>query len=67
MTDERNEWPTRHRSKISEAQPGDEQIGNWPRPVLERMNQRFAERLERAIASGSEHSLPKSEPLEHRW
>lgn len=36
-------------------EPGDEQVGAWPRDALERMNRRFAERLERAIASGQEH------------
>jgi hypothetical protein len=49
-------------SKIKSApqEPGDEQVGGWARDRLVRMDARFRERLERAIARGKEH--PKSEP-----
>jgi hypothetical protein len=36
------------------AEPGDER-GTWSRSRLERMDRRFVERLERAIAAGREH------------
>jgi len=55
MTDERNHWRVRHRAKVSEAQPGDEQVGGWPRDRLLQMNERFREALETAVASGREH------------
>jgi hypothetical protein len=31
-----------------EQEPGDEQVGGWPREQLTRMNDRFVERLETA-------------------
>src|SRR5262245_10866231 len=38
------------------SQPGDEQVGGWPRDQLMRMDARFCERLEHAIANGEEHT-----------
>ena len=35
-------------------QPGDEVVGGWSRERLERMNRKFVDRLERAIARGEE-------------
>ena len=44
-------------------QPGDDQDGNWPRERLIRMDARFVERLERAIANGQERPAPVREPM----
>ena len=37
-------------------QPGDEVVGAWSRDQLMRMDARFCERLQHAIASGEEHT-----------
>ena len=42
-------------AKIGEPQPGDEIQGEWTRTRLVAMNEKFATRLQRAIASGQEH------------
>jgi hypothetical protein len=44
--------PYRH-SKTAEPAPGDE-LAAWPRKQLLAMDQRFVERVERAIARGAE-------------
>jgi hypothetical protein len=44
------------RPRIGSPEPGDEQDGAWPRERLEAMDARFVERLERAIATGSERA-----------
>jgi hypothetical protein len=62
MTDDRNDWRVRHRSRIGDAQPGDEN-GTWSRERLERMDAEFCRALERAIASGREHA-PTSTAVE---
>jgi hypothetical protein len=49
----RNSWKTRHRSRVGDAQPGDEN-GTWTRERLERMDADFCHALERAIRSGAE-------------
>jgi hypothetical protein len=36
------------------CQPGDEQVGEWTRERLMRMDARFVARVERAIATGRE-------------
>ena len=50
--------PTNGRSKLQNgaSEPGDELVGEWPRDALIRMDMRFCERLERAIANGKEHT-----------
>jgi hypothetical protein len=51
----RNRRPEHYNaSKLADAQPGDEAIGDWPRDRLIRMNERFVERMKRAIALGLE-------------
>jgi len=45
--------PHQHHSKSDEPQWYDAQVGTWPREQLERMNERFADRLERAVRSGN--------------
>jgi hypothetical protein len=57
MTDGRNHFTVRHRSKVNEAQPGDEQA-TWPRDRLQAMDRKFSERLEAAIERGDEHARP---------
>jgi hypothetical protein len=49
-------------SKIKNApqEPGDEQVGEWPRDRLVRMDARFVDAVERAIARGEER--PRDEP-----
>ena len=49
----RGREPYRH-GKAMPAQPGDEQVGGWPREQLLKMDQRFVERVERAFETGSE-------------
>jgi len=46
-------------------QPGDERNGDYTRDQLERMDERFRERLERAIACGKERpdAQPKLGPI----
>jgi len=44
------------RRKVSDAVPGDEQQGGYPRDRLMRMDEKFRTRLERAIANGKEHT-----------
>jgi hypothetical protein len=46
--------PYAGRVKVAEPEPGDELVGNWPREQLERMDQRFCERVERAFERGRE-------------
>jgi len=41
--------------KSTPPQPGDEQVGEYTRERLIRMNDRFVERVERAFKNGSEH------------
>jgi hypothetical protein len=53
---DRNHWRVRHRSKIGEAQPGDELNGTWSRERLEAMNAEFVAQVERAIRSGRERA-----------
>jgi hypothetical protein len=62
---DRNSWKIRHRSKIADAEPGDE-IGTWPRDLLLKMDKRFCQRLTAAIASGREHPPAKSERTDSR-
>jgi hypothetical protein len=45
--------------KDTPFQPGDERQGDYSRERLVAMNQRFVERVERAIASGEEHAPAK--------
>jgi hypothetical protein len=54
--------PTFGLSKLQNgaSEPGDELQGDYTREQLMRMNARFCDRLERAIASGKER--PKDEP-----
>ena len=54
--------PCDGRSQLATApcEPGDEQEGTWPRDQLMRMDARFCERLERAIARGKEHACMES-------
>jgi len=47
--------PHQHHSKQDSPQPYDDQIGVWPREQLERMDRRFVDRVERAIAAGDEN------------
>jgi hypothetical protein len=56
MSSDRPGSPLRHLSTIGNPEPGDEQIGGWPRERLERMDRRFVARLERAIRRGEERS-----------
>jgi hypothetical protein len=44
----------RHGSTIDDAEPADAQYGDWPRERLVEMDQRFRERLERALRRGTE-------------
>jgi len=68
MTDSRNDWPRRHRSRVDDSEPDDRLDGQWPRDLLLKMDKRFQERLAAAIASGREHVPTKSEPTNHhRW
>ena len=48
--------PTNGGSKLvnSAFERGDEQVGNWPREQLLKMDARFVERMERAIERGLE-------------
>jgi hypothetical protein len=46
--------PTARRLRIGSPEPGDEQEGAWPRSRLIAMDQRFRERVQRAIARGTE-------------
>ena len=46
------------------SQPGDDVVGGWTHEQLMRMDARFRERLERAIARGKEH--PKDDPARTR-
>ena len=41
-------------SQTAEPEPGDEAVGEWSPEQLDRMNARFVERVERAIAAGDE-------------
>jgi hypothetical protein len=56
MYRKRGDPPTNGASKIANApiEPGDQQVGEWSRERLVRMNARFVECVERAIATGSE-------------
>ena len=47
-------------------EPGDEIAGGWPPEQLLRMNERFAERLERAFARGLESRPQETEDEAHR-
>ena len=60
----RHEQPCDGRSQLATApcEPGDEQQGTWPRDQLMRMDARFCERLERAIARGKEHTPKEPRP-----
>jgi len=44
------------RRKVSEAVPGDEQQGAYPRDQLLKMDEKFCARLEHAIRRGKEHT-----------
>jgi hypothetical protein len=46
--------PLRHYSAIGNFEPGDEQEGAWSTEQRLKMDRRFVERLERAIAQGKE-------------
>jgi hypothetical protein len=50
--------PPHVHSKMRDSEPGDEIAGGWTLERLLRMNDRFVERVERAIACGLE-SLPQ--------
>jgi len=52
---------------IGNWEPGHETAGGWPLERLLLMNDRFADRLERAFSSGSERRLPGNEASHHRW
>jgi hypothetical protein len=47
-------WQVRHRSKIGDSEPGDEQ-GMWTREQIERMDAEFVSAMQRAIRNGDEH------------
>ena len=59
----RHEQPCDGRSvlAIAPCEPGDEIVGEWSRDRLVRMDARFVDAVERAIARGEEH--PKDSPL----
>lgn len=46
--------PPHLHNQIQDYEPGDEIVGGWPLDRLLRMNDRFTERLEHAIACGLE-------------
>jgi hypothetical protein len=48
--------------KREDARDSDAQQGTWPREQLERMDARFIERLERAIARGEERRPASVDP-----
>jgi hypothetical protein len=54
--DHRGRRSTYEHSKTAASQPGDEAVGQWSQLQLERMNYRFRCAMERAIASGEEHT-----------
>ena len=49
-------------SKRATFQPGDEVVGEYTRERLLKMNDRFVERVERAIANGDERRPAEQEP-----
>ena len=61
MSDERRGRKSTYlNSKGTPFEPGDEVVGEWSRDRLVRMDARFVDAVERAIARGKER--PKDEP-----
>jgi hypothetical protein len=56
MSDGRPGSPLRHLSTIGNPEPGDEQVGGWPRERLVSMDEKFRHALARAVASGKERA-----------
>jgi hypothetical protein len=56
--------PPRGASRLASGpcEPGDQQTGEWTRERLIRMNERFVERMERAISRGLERRLDSEAP-----
>jgi hypothetical protein len=52
--------------KNAPQEPGDEQVGEWPRDRLVRMDKKFCRTVERAIARGKEHA-PRAQQGPTRW
>jgi len=52
----RNGKPAHHgaRTKQEPPQPGDEREGDWPREKLVAMNEKFCERMKKALVDGRE-------------
>jgi hypothetical protein len=47
-------YPLRHKSHVDEPTAADGQDGEWPRKRLVEMDQKFRERVERALRRGHE-------------